>query len=110
MRAGAPNNPLDVTTAGQYGGPDVFDLKLVLQGEITEGTPIVFYVDGVRAYCAEPGGSWRPSYPYRAGEVTQLRLWAGGTPPGWLRVHLPLVMTKGSRMAFAVVGADRRSA
>ena len=95
MRTDAPYNPLAVTTAGQYGGPDVFDLKLVLQGEITEGTPIVFFVDGVKAYCAGPDGFWRSSYPFQAGDVTQLRLWAGGVPPG-VRIYLPLVMTKGS--------------
>lgn len=93
MRVGAPYNPLVVTTAGQVGGPDVFNLKLVLQGEITEGTPVVFYVDGVKAYCAGPDGIWRSSYPFQAGDVTQVRLWAGGPPPGGLRTYLPLVLT-----------------
>ena len=39
MRAGAPNNPLVVTTAGQYGGPDVSDLKLVSRARSPRGRP-----------------------------------------------------------------------
>jgi len=94
VRTGIPYNPLITTKAGEYGGPGLFDPKLLVQGEILEGTPIVFYVDGVKAYCAGPDGIWRSSYPFRAGDVTQVRLWAGGSPPGGLRTYLPLVLTR----------------
>ena len=71
---GVSGNPLTVTQAGQYGGPGGFDPKLVVQGQVAAGTPIEFYVDGVRAECAVPGGPWEESYPFSSGAVTELNL------------------------------------
>ena len=71
---GVSGNPMAVSPAGQYGGPGAFDAKLIVQGSITDGTKITFYVDGVAAQCAEPNGVWLNSYPFKSGAVTQLNL------------------------------------
>jgi len=72
---GIPYNPLITTKAGEYGGPGGFDPKLLVQGpEIPDGTPLQFYVNGMLAECAEPGGAWSDSFAYTAGVVTILNL------------------------------------
>jgi len=63
-----------VTQAGRYGGPGGFDPKLVVQGQVADGTPVEFYVDGVRAQCAVPGGPWQESFPFKSGTITELNL------------------------------------
>jgi len=83
---GIDGNPLEVTEVGKYGGPSGFDPKLVVQGTIEAGTPIEFYVDGVRVRCAESGGPWRDSYLFGSGEVTELFLSTEG-----VNLFLPLV-------------------
>jgi hypothetical protein len=77
------DNPLTVTVAGQYGGPRARDHQLIVQGEVEDGTPIEFYINGVRAQCAVPGGPWQASYPYQAGMFTELNLKVGeaSVPP-----------------------------
>ena len=82
----APNNPLTVTVAGRYGGPTFGDPKLAVQGIIAVGTPVEFYVDGVKAECARPGGPWQSSYPFTAGDITELNLRVKH------RLYLPLVL------------------
>ena len=62
MLTGMEGDPVTVTEVGRYGRPGGFDPKLVVQGSIEDGTPIEFYVNGVRAECVEPGGPWRDSY------------------------------------------------
>jgi hypothetical protein len=74
VQTGVPGNPITVTQAGQYGGPGGFDPKLVVQGQVVDGTPIEFYVAGVRAQCAVPGGPWQESCPFHSGAVTELNL------------------------------------
>ncbi|MGA9349127.1 MAG: hypothetical protein WBW48_10020 [Anaerolineae bacterium] len=71
---GVSGNPITVTQAGQYGGPGGFDPKLVVQGQVADSTPMEFYVDGVRAQCAVPGGPWQESYPFKSGMITELNL------------------------------------
>jgi hypothetical protein len=71
---GVLGNPIAISPAGQYGGPGAFDPKLIVQGSITDGTTITFYVNGVAAQCAEPNGAWLDSYPFKSGAVTQLNL------------------------------------
>jgi len=61
----SPGNPITVTDPGQYGGLGALDPKLVVQGNIDDGTVLTFYVDGV---CAEERAAWH------SGEVTQLNL------------------------------------
>jgi len=79
---GVSGNPIMVTQAGRYGGSGGFDPKLVVQGQVADGTPIEFYVDGVRAQCAVPGGTWQESYPFSSGAVTELDLTPSCNLPG----------------------------
>jgi len=48
-----------------------------VQGSIEDDTPLEFYVGGVRAQCAEPGGTWLDSYPFKSGSITELNLRVG---------------------------------
>ena len=77
MDVGITGNPLTTTQVGQYGGAGGFDPKLVVQGEIAAGTAIYFYIDGVQAQCALPGGLWQTSHPFSSGDVTELDLKVG---------------------------------
>ena len=74
VRIGIPGNPITTSEVGQYGGPTAFDLKLVVQGNLTDGSPIEFYINGVKAECAVPGGPWQSSYPFQSGATTELNL------------------------------------
>jgi hypothetical protein len=76
IRTGIPGNPLTTTAAGRYGGPSVSDAKLVVQGNesLANGTPIAFYIGGVRAQCAVPGGAWQWTFPFVSGGITELNL------------------------------------
>ncbi len=71
-----PGNPFITTTAGEYGGPGRDDPKLIVQGNdsLANGTPIEFYINGVRAQCAAAGGVWQATYPFTSGATTQLNL------------------------------------
>ena len=77
VKVGIQGNPLSVTVARRYGGPTLAEPKLGVQGNIPAGTPIEFYVDGVKAECARPGGQWQSSYLFAAGVVTELNLRVG---------------------------------
>ena len=78
---GIEGNPLTVTEAGKYGGPDGSD-PLVVQGDITDGTNITFYVNNVTAQCydVQAGGEWLDSYPFKSGNITVLNLKVGEAP------------------------------
>jgi hypothetical protein len=86
VKVGVQGNPLSVTVAGQYGSSAPLEPKLGVQGTIQNGTPIEFYVDGVKAECARPGGPWQSSYPFTSGDITELNL----RVRHWL--FLPLVL------------------
>jgi hypothetical protein len=73
----APNNPISVTVAGLYGGASAFNPKLVVQGNLTEGQPLRFYVDHIAAKCAPPGQNWQETCPFSSGVITNLNLSAG---------------------------------
>jgi len=77
VRTGVEGNPLSVVEAGRYGGPGGFDPKLIVQGNVEDGTALEFYVDGARAKCAEPGGPWLDIYPFAAGAIQELNLRVG---------------------------------
>ena len=87
VRTGLIGNPITTTEKGKYGGASLYDAKLVVQGSLEAGDPIEFFVNGFKAECAVPGGTWQSSYPFRSGDVTQLLLRARG-----VRVLLPLVL------------------
>lgn len=78
VKTGLQGNPLTTTQAGFYGGP--MDLKLAVQGDITNGTPIEFYINGVRAECSAYGGPWQTTYPFETQALTRLDLRIGQGP------------------------------
>jgi hypothetical protein len=74
VRTGIEGNPIVTTAAGVYGSPDPMGPKLVVQGNILDGTIITFYVNGVQT--AQTAG-------WHSGEVTELNLTATiPKPPG----------------------------
>jgi len=67
-------NPIVTTERGKYGGPGGLDPKLVVQGDIEEGTTITFYVNEV---------STGQTAAWHSGEVTELNLSVTiAAPPG----------------------------
>lgn len=76
VRIDITGNPIEVLVEGFYGSTDNTAINLVVQGDMTEGTPIEFYVNGQKAYCND-GSGWEESYPYQAGGITSLDLWLG---------------------------------
>lgn len=73
---GNPYNPL-FTQDGMYGRPGGLDQnKLLVQGSIAPGTPIEFYVGGVKAEVRDvkAGGEWETNIIFTPGEVTELNL------------------------------------
>ena len=65
VQTGVNGNPVITTVAGQYSGSDPLEPKLIVQGDIAEGTILTFYVDGVATgHTAE----------WHSGEVTELDL------------------------------------
>jgi hypothetical protein len=88
----ASGNPLTTIQVGQYGGSGIADPKLTVQGEIAEGTSIYFYVNGVQAQCALPGGPWQDSFPFSSGGTTELDLKVGeSVTPTTVSLYLPVV-------------------
>jgi hypothetical protein len=74
VRTGIEGNPIVTTAAGVYGSPDPMGPKLVVQGDILDGTTITFYVNGVQA---------GQTAEWHSGEVTELNLTATiPRPPG----------------------------
>lgn len=73
---GIQGNPIETVTEGFYGSTDNSVINLFIQGWVTDGTPIEFYVNGEKAYCSD-GGAWEESYPFQAGGITALDLWVG---------------------------------
>ncbi len=65
VTTGIEGNPITVTEDGKYGGPGGLDPKLVVQGDIEDGTIITFYVNDVST---EQTAEWH------SGEVTELDL------------------------------------
>jgi hypothetical protein len=79
-----PNEePVYITAeAGFYGSTELTGTKFKVQGEIENGDPITFFVNGVQAEVRDmtTGGPWLDSYPFNAGGQTNLDLNASGTP------------------------------
>ncbi len=75
-------NPIRTEETGVYGGPEPFDPKLIVQGEIEESTPLRFYVDGFQAMCrdANTSSGWLWTYPFSPGVVTNLDLTVPAEP------------------------------
>ncbi len=80
VKTGIAGNPITTTEAGKYGGPLLSNVKLIVQGNIDNGSAIEFYINGVKAECASPEGSWQSSFPFRSEDVTVLNLRVGQGP------------------------------
>jgi hypothetical protein len=66
VRTGVDNNPIVTTDEGEYGGgTDPLAPKLVVWGDIAEGTIVTFYVNGV---------STGQTAKWHSGEVTEIDL------------------------------------
>jgi len=78
----ALKNPIITTEGGAYGAPGSFGEKLVVQGNIAQGTAIEFYVNGARAECKNvaAGTGWSDTFPFKSAEVTQLDLRVSSLP------------------------------
>jgi len=70
--AGVGNNPIVITVEGRYGSEEALKPKLIVQGEIAEGAPVTFYVNGV---------STGQTTGWHSGEVTELDLVVTGEVP-----------------------------
>jgi hypothetical protein len=72
VRTGIEGNPIRTTQVGKYGSPDPLEPKLIIQGDIREGTTITFYVNN---YSTGETATWR------SGVTTQLNLSVVIPPP-----------------------------
>ena len=75
-------NPFTVTQAGVFGGSG-FDPKLLVQGNITPGMPLEFYVNGAKArvYNIATAGPWQDTFPFESLGYTELSIWVGAGDP-----------------------------
>ena len=75
-------NPVTTLADGTYGALNFTIQKLLVQGNIETGTPLEFYVGGIRAevYDVAAGQSWNETYPFQPGEVTELNLRIASLP------------------------------
>jgi hypothetical protein len=76
-------NPLIMVTNGSYGSGNNTTGMLVVEGCIKNGTPLAFSVNGMHAdVClANTSGPWQSTYPFSAGEVTNLTMRVITPPP-----------------------------
>ena len=74
VQVGVGNNPVVTTAEGRYGSSQPLEPKLIVQGDLVEGSPVTFYVNGV---------STGQTAEWHSGEVTELNLTATieGPPP-----------------------------
>jgi hypothetical protein len=65
VMTGIPGNPIVTTEEGQYGSPEPWGPKLIVQGDLDNGEFIGFYVNGIRA---------NQIIAWRSGDITELNL------------------------------------
>jgi len=75
VTTGLPGNPV-YSREGRYGSPDPLTPRLEVQGSLSSGTQLIFFVGGVQAevQAGGPAGTWTSSYPFSPGGVTELNL------------------------------------
>ncbi len=81
--SGISGNPVRTMAGGVYGTTiGISSQKLIVQGDIEPGTPVVFFVGGLPAevYPVAAGGPWRENYSYIPGEITELNLRIASQP------------------------------
>ncbi len=74
---GIGGNPITTTQVGSYGSPSIATPPedLLVQGDIDSGTPIEFYIKGLRAECHDPTeDEWVDTYPWQSDRETELDL------------------------------------
>lgn len=73
--SGISGNPI-TSSAGSYGSAIVMGPKLLVQGDIEPGSPLEFYVAGIKAevYDVAAGGPWKANYSYTPGQLTELNI------------------------------------
>ena len=54
-----------IAEAGVYGGPETFDPKLLVRGDVASRSMVEFYANGLKA---------NQTHPFRSGDLTQLEL------------------------------------
>ena len=81
---GVQKGSLVTTESGLYGGPSALQNKLAVQGGITPGSTIEFFVDGVLA---------NETASFESGAVTQLNLTVAGPPPEATATPAPTATT-----------------
>jgi len=83
VRSNTAENPVMAMSDGSYGLAGVTSAKLFVKGCIENGTPLSFYVDGVRAEVCDAGagGQWQSTFPFMAGAETNLDLRVTPPPP-----------------------------
>ena len=71
---------ITTTVPGRYGSTYFTDPRFEVQGQISDGAPISFFVNGVPAECypVATGGPWQATYPFHADEDINLDLRAEG--------------------------------
>jgi hypothetical protein len=79
VTTGVLGNPITTIQTGIYGAPGMDPNKLIVQGSVTDGTPITFFVGGTQAQCYDVAAAsgWTDTYPFKSGEVTELNLQVG---------------------------------
>jgi|GEM_PF-664308 len=90
VRSDRSGNPVAAQADGSYGSANGTGQYLVVQGCIEDGTPVSFSIDGIPAEVRDgnTSGPWQPSYPFRAGEVTNLDIRAPPAPPPPDKVYI----------------------
>ena len=75
-----PNNPVYVMGDSRFGGSGALDQKLIVQGGISDGAPVEFWVTDknylraakARVKSVQEASGWMNSYPYQSGKTTEL--------------------------------------
>jgi hypothetical protein len=80
--SGIDGNPVTSMAGGVYGLTGMSSQQLLVQGDIEPGTPLEFFVGGVRAevYPVATGGPWMENYSYTPGDITELNLRIAAQP------------------------------
>lgn len=105
-------NPVTIRMNGVYGLPDDPAQQLIVHGCIRDGVPITFFVDSVQAEVTDvtTGSPWQSSYPFTAGEVTNLdiRVSSPGSHPDTVYIDsLSLTISNTSLGFFKRVKLER---
>jgi len=76
VRSGIDGNPVTTLAGGVYGEAGMSSQKLRIQGDIEPGTPLDFFIGGVKAevFPVATNGPWKANYSYFPGENTELNL------------------------------------